>query len=283
MDNPLENVKNNIAELTAAQRKVADYIIQHPSETAFLTVDQLAREVGTSTTTIMRLTFHLGYTGYSEFQKGMQGVLRNKAAPHTRLETNLQHMDDSDLWGHTVNRHVEQIENMRGLISTDYLDTVVDEVLDAGRIFCTSVRSGLPVGQYLTHGLNRTLGNTQLVIADMSDWIDEVIHMKASDVIIATSFPRYAQRIIDYVKEAKQRNVTVIAITDSYSAPIVEYADYILPCDSSSAAFHNSPVAAMIAADYIISAAAIRNSEKTRERLDEVNNILTNIQYHHNR
>ncbi|UOQ91907.1 hypothetical protein MUO14_15475 [Halobacillus shinanisalinarum] len=92
MDNLLVNLKERISELTITQRKVADYILQNPSEVAFLTVDQLARKVGTSTTTIMRLTFTLGYTGYSQFQKGLQAILRNRTAPHTRLETNLKDM-----------------------------------------------------------------------------------------------------------------------------------------------------------------------------------------------
>ncbi|GGC88981.1 N-acetylmannosamine kinase [Thalassobacillus devorans] len=280
MDNPLVNLKEKISELTTTQRKVADYILQNPSEVAFLTVDQLARKVGTSTTTIMRLTFTLGYTGYSQFQKGLQAILRNRTAPHTRLETNLKNMNEDDLWGHTVSKHLNQIENMFDLISAEYLDTIIDEILVANRIYCTSVRSGLPVGQYLTHGLNRSLGNCNLVMADMSDWIDDMINMKSTDLIIATSFPRYAQRIIEFVKVAKERNIKVIAITDNYSAPIVEYADYILTCDSSSIAFHNSPITAMVVADYIISAAAIRNSDQTRGRLDEINNILTKIKYH---
>lgn len=283
MDNPLINLKENIAELTVSQRKVADYILQNPSDVAFLTVDQLAREVGTSTTTIMRVAFTLGYTGYTQFQKGLQAILRNRTAPHTRLETNLQDIEDDNLWGYTVSKHLNQIENAFELISADYLETIIETILGANRIYCTSVRSGLPVGQYLTHGLNRSLGNCELVMADMSDWIDDVINMNKDDLIIATSFPRYAQRIIDFVKFAKEKDVTVIAITDNYSAPIVEHADYILPCDSSSIAFHNSPITAMIVADYIISATAIKNPEETRERLDELNDILTKIRYHHSK
>lgn len=283
MENPLVNLQTNIAGLTAAQRKVADYILQHPSEVAFLTVDKLALQVGTSTTTIMRLAFSLGYTGYTEFQKGLQAILRNKTDPHTRLETNLQYMGESNLWAHTGTHHLNQIENLMNIISAEYLEEIVEEISKANQLFCTSVRSGLPVGQYLTHGLNRSLGNCKLVVADESDWIDDMVNMQSTDLIIATSFPRYAQRIIDYIKIAKERNVTVIGITDSYSAPIVSYADYVLPCDSSSVAFHNSPIAAMIIADYIISATAIKNSDRTRERLDEVNTILTSINYHHNK
>jgi len=94
MLNPILQLKSKVSELTESQRKVADYIIKNPVDVAFLTVEQLAGLVGTSTTTIMRLTFKIGYSGYSEFQKGLQEILRNRADPNTRLEANLKDGDN---------------------------------------------------------------------------------------------------------------------------------------------------------------------------------------------
>lgn len=79
MENPILKLKDNISQLTETQRRVADYILKNPVDVAFLTVDQLALTVKTSTTTIMRLAFSLGYSGYAEFQKGLQELLRNNA------------------------------------------------------------------------------------------------------------------------------------------------------------------------------------------------------------
>jgi DNA-binding MurR/RpiR family transcriptional regulator len=72
MENPIVKLQQKIGKLTETQRRVADYIIKHQLEVAFLTVDQLAGEVKTSTTTIMRLAFNLCYSGYTEFQKGLK-------------------------------------------------------------------------------------------------------------------------------------------------------------------------------------------------------------------
>ncbi|WP_252312207.1 MurR/RpiR family transcriptional regulator [Sinobaca sp. H24] len=281
MTNPLNDLKNNVSNLTTAQRSIADYILKNSSEAAFLTVNQLANRVNTSTTTIMRLTSNLGYSGYSEFQKGLQQLLRDRTAPPNRLEDNLKNVGSDDLWGKTIDHHLDHIHQVRSQLSKSQLDEVVNQILSSNQIYCTSVRSGLPVGQYLTHGLNRTMGNCKLVLADTVDWVDEVISMQPGDLIIATSFPRYARRIIDFIKAAKLREVKVVAITDSYSAPIVEYADIVLPCDSKSLAFHNSPIAAMVVVDYLINATAMSQSTKTKQRLDEVNNVLTSMNYHY--
>ncbi|MFC7688001.1 MurR/RpiR family transcriptional regulator [Ureibacillus sp. GCM10028918] len=280
MENPIVKLQQKIGELTETQRKVADYIIKHPLDVAFLTVDQLAGVVKTSTTTIMRLTFNLGYSGYTEFQKGLQENLRNQAAPQTRLEANIKGIEQDDLWGRYVEKQINNIQNTIDMISQEDLEKAQKAILSAKRIICTSVRSGLPVAQYLTHGLNRLFGNTSLVVADVSDWIDNVVNMDENDLVIAISFPRYARRIIDFAQTAKKNGVKIISITDSYSSPLASHSDLVLPCNSSSIAFHNSAVSSMFLADYIISALAINYPEQTKERLDKVSAILTDINYH---
>lgn len=280
MKDTITILRDNINKLTEAQRKVGNYILRNPSEVAFLTVDQLALKVGTSTTTVMRLANYLGYSGYTELQKGLQTILRNYAAPHSRLESNLQEVNPDNLWISTINHHIEHIQSINQMIPKETIDKALDIILSANRIYCTSVRSGLPVGQYLSLGLNRSMGNCQLIEADSSYWVDEVISFTSNDVVIATSFPRYARGVIDFVKTAKEYGAQVISITDSYSSPIVSYSDITLPCDSSSIAFHNSPIPAMVVADYLVSAVAITNSEEIKDRLDRLNSVLTNINYH---
>ncbi|MEE6134703.1 MULTISPECIES: MurR/RpiR family transcriptional regulator [Bacillaceae] len=280
MENPIVKLQQRIGELTETQRKVADYIIKHPLDVAFLTVDQLAGVVKTSTTTIMRLTFNLGYSGYTEFQKGLQENLRNQAAPQTRLEANIKGIKEADLWGRYAERQISNIQSTIDVISNEVLEDTQKAILSANRIICTGVRSGLPVAQYLTHGLNRLFGNTSLFIADLSDWADSMVGLDENDLVIAISFPRYARRIIDLTRTAKNNGVKIISITDSYSSPLASHSDIVLSCNSSSIAFHNSVVSSMFVADYIISALAINYPERTKKRLDKVNAILMDMDYH---
>lgn len=280
MENPIIKLQEKISELTETQKRVADYIIKHPLDVAFLTVDQLAGIVGTSTTTIMRLTFSVGYSGYTEFQKGLQEILRNRAAPQTRLEANIKGMGEDNLWGRYAESQISSIQDTMNMISPEVLEETIEKIVSAERIICTSVRSGLPVAQYLTHGLNRLFGNTQLILADVSDWVDTIVNMASNDLVIAVSFPRYARRIIDFTETAKKNGVQVVSITDSYSSPLMKHSDLILPCNSSSIAFHNSAVSSMFVADYLISAIALKYPKETKERLDKVNGILTGMNYH---
>ena len=279
--NPITIIKDKVTHLPKSQRKVADYIINNQMEVAFLTLEQLAKLIGTSTTTVMRFTYNLGYSGYSEFQKSLQELLRNQSALQTRLEINIKKYDDSELWERFAENQIQNITYMLESLSVDMLNDFIDMIVSSKRVYCTCVRSGLPVAQYLVQGINRLIGNCELIIADVSDWVDKSVDLTSEDLLIAISFPRYANRIVDYVRVGNNKKCKIVAITDGYSSPLVKYSDIVIRTSPESMAFHNSAVTSLIIADYIISAIALKYPEKTKERLDEINSILLNMNYHH--
>ncbi len=79
MKNPIDVLKAEVASLPKSQKLVVDYIIQHYNDVGFMTVEQLAKEVGTSTTTVMRLMNSVGYTGYTEFQKKPSYTIKRRS------------------------------------------------------------------------------------------------------------------------------------------------------------------------------------------------------------
>lgn len=279
-NNVFDNLKEKIIEMTNSERKVADYIIKNPSEVTFDTVNELSKKVGTSTTTIMRLAVKLGYTGYSELQHDIQNFMKDKAAPQARLISNLKNVEEDELWTQTVGYHVNQINQLVSQLDPNSLEDTVELIEKSNKIYCTCVRSGLPVGQYFSQNINRISGNCRLIVADVSDWVDEIVSMNEGDLLVTISFPRYAKRINDFVKIAKEKGVKVIVITDTYSSPLIDYGEVVLTCDSNSLAFHNSPITALVVVDYIINALAIKESYRESNRLEEINNILKRINYH---
>lgn len=279
-ENVIDKIKNNIKLLTNSEKKVADYIIKHTSETTFDTVNSLSKKVGTSTTTIMRLASKLGYSGFADLQNDLQKFVMASSTPKGRLISNLDNVNTNKLWTQTVQFYNQQINQLFNQIDQNVLDEVVSLIESSNNIYCTCVRSGLPVGQYFSQNINRIHGNCNMIVADTTDWVDEIISMGQGDLLVAISFPRYANRIQEFVKIAKEKNVTVVIITDTFSSPIVQFGDVIIPCDSNSLAFHNSPITATIVVDYIINALAVKNSNHNSDRLEEVSEILKRIDYH---
>lgn len=278
--NPLEAIQKNINILTNAQRKTGDYILQNPSEVVFLTINQLAKKVDTSTTTVMRFAANIGYSGYSELQENLKLIMIKKHDPHNRLEKNLKNVNNDQIWLNCVNSNIDKIKTLSDLLTTEKLSESIELITNAERIFCLGVRSGLPVSQYLSYGLDRSLGNCRLISPE--EFIDEFHNITSKDLVIATSFPRYVKSLVKLIAAAKEEmNLKVLALTDSYYSPIVDYSDIVIPCNSDSLSFHNSPLAAIVVADYLISAVSINHADGIKERLSKSNSLLEDLNYHY--
>lgn len=281
MENLVNKFKFNISGMTKAQRKVADYIIKNQLEVAFMTIDKLAEVVEVSTTTIMRLMVYMGYSGYTDFQKELKEILRSNLNPKNRLEINLKKMNQSDLWVQCYKKQIKNIQDTFSMIPVERLDETIQRIVSARKIYFVSARGGLSVAQFLTDFFNRIFGNCRLLQADMlTEWLDFLPSMDGSDLIIAISYPRYSSRLISLLKLAKSNDVKIISLTDSYSSPLVELSDFILPCCCDSLGFHNSPVPAMVIADCLINVASVRNSMLVKERLDKANSIVADLNYY---
>ena len=281
MNDPVEKIKAAIPGMTSAQKKVADFIIKNPFDSAFVTVDQLATSVDTSTTTIMRLMTYLDYSGYTEFQKALRETLRNKVAPSIRLETNLKEVDSSNLWGQCYDRQMHNIQETLSLISPEILDKAVTDIVGAAKVYFTAAREGMMVAHYLHTSFVRMFGNCQLLNSEVvTEWSNIVPGIDSTALVFAISYPRYSKHLLELVRVSHDRKAKVITITDSYSSPLSEHADLIFPCLCNSLAFHNSPISAMVIADSMINVAALRYASLIKPRLDVANETLGKFDYY---
>ncbi len=77
--NALVKLRDNKEQLTYAERKLAEYILQHPEEIPSYSISQLATLCGVSDATVLRLCKDLGFTGYRQFVVSVtSGVVGSK-------------------------------------------------------------------------------------------------------------------------------------------------------------------------------------------------------------
>lgn len=277
MEKPvLRLLEEKMEDFTSSQRKVADYILKNPTEVAFLTTDQLAGIVGVSVATIMRLAYALGYTGYAQFQKDLQEMLRNRIAPPpARLETNLKKMGKSKLLIECAEVQMNNIKRTVEFLSDEAIHDAVKLIFAAKKIYIIGVRGSSSVANYLNEGLNRLGVDSEQLVSDSGRMQAVLVKLSADDLLIPISLPRYAKRTFEIAQVAKSKGAKILAITDGYSSPFALLADAFLTCAFESLSFHNSEIGAMFVADFLITSVASKDSNKTKIHLEEVEKVAT--------
>lgn len=280
----IQQIEHQIPELTSAQRKVAEYILNGPIEAALSTINQIAYAAGVSTTSVIRLANALGYTAFSDFQKALKEYLHAYAAPvnkfslHTRdamSETNDQRLA-ADVYQNTL----ENLNSARAGTNDDTVNAVVDLLSHAEHIYVCGARTSECIARYLSYNFNRMFLNTTYH-DDASLAIQNVLkRITEKDVLVAITLSRYNKSICQTAKRCKERGASVIAMTDSYDSPLVPFSDYQLIGKCASNDFHNSIVAQIFLCDILIGACSQHNQQRVHENLEKEEKIIAEIQHY---
>lgn len=280
----LAEMASKIGELTKSQQKVANYILKDPIQAAFSTIEQLSRESGTSTATVIRLAAYFGYDRYANFQKDLQNSIQKAMAPSYRLEENFQQIASKDT---TVSDIIStQLSNLTATfdnLNEEALYEISARLNTANHIYVIGSRSCHGAAHYLAYNLNRISGKADFLDPSDCSIGEQLLRVRPFDVVISISFPRYITSVVTATRIARERGAYVLVITDSRLSPLIEYANYFLLADSKSYDFHNSTLAVSLIAEVLISLVTRENPSLVKQYLQESEKILEEFSTHVNR
>ena len=95
---------------------------------------------------------------------------------------------------------------------------------------------------------------------------EQIMRIDEKDVVIGISFPRYSKRTVRALNFASDRGATVIALTDSITSPLAQYASILLIAQSDMASYVDSLVAPMS----LINALIVGVTLKKRNEVEQV-------------
>ncbi len=282
-ENILNYLQENVLKVSKSQRLVADYILKNPIESTYSTIEAMAKKVGVSTTTIVRLTINLGFSGYAEFQKELRELLKKQSDPAVKLEMNLES-------GLIKDNLVQEIINQQTGNLKATFETLVDETIlkaeslitNSRKIYVIGGRSCYGVAHYLYYNLNRVYGKCELLSDEGTTLPEKIVKMGEGDVIISLTLPRYIKNVIDVTEIAKGRGVTVIGITDGYMSPLANHADILFTSSCKSLGFHNMATSLMLIADILISVCTMNNVDNVKTNLADIKRISDTLNIHIN-
>lgn len=270
----LSLLETRASKFSKGQRRIADFIIHHYDEAAFMTAAKLGEEVGISESTVVRFATELGFEGYPQFQKALQELIRSKLTIVQRLDVTRARMRDDEVLRQVA---LSDINNIRRTIE-DLDDSVfynaVDAIVNARQVYVFGAGSCKHLAGFLTHYLQLLVGKARRVtVASPSQICEQMIDLSPEDVVIGISFPRYSKISVQAMHYAQNKGATVIALTDSVLSPIAPYATNLLTAHSDMASVVDSLVAPLSVINALIVALSLRTMESTRTKLEELEQL----------
>lgn len=261
-------VKEHYDSLSAGKKRAAKYILDHLEETSYSTMVELQSRIGVSETTIIRLAYSLGYSGFSAMQKAIQQELMSSRL-HTDAENESMILDD---YAEVLNRDIEILRKMQEHLDRDQLEEAAHKLIHADRVFVIGQRTSYASAYWLSFTLGFMLGNIRLVEDKTSD--QELLNMTDKSVIVAISFPRYHKATYRFAEMAKAAGAQVIAITDSEVSPVSALASLSLFTKTNRDETGYNGIAPVISLLHMLIVAVRKlDAKNVKDRLQKVEDI----------
>lgn len=224
----VELIESNYEKLTKNQRKLADYVKENLVNVAFMTITDLSRNVGISTSTITRFVKALGYPSFPVFQEALQAIAKKEISPVKEFRFWVSEKPEKDELYNQIEEGKRALDN---LYSPETYQTMVNacKTMQKGRqIFVLGSRSTYSMAYFFYHFLKRVKPNVTL-LENRNDDVSIVLqYVTQQDVLFVIGYPKYTRFTIQILEFFKEAGAKTIALTDSMSSPLAKRADYII-------------------------------------------------------
>lgn len=265
-----ELLVDNRVRLTPSQRRIMQYIVDNYDEAIFLTASQLARRVGVSEATVVRLAQALGFDGYPGMQKKFRKGLQDRLSTVTRLEHTVDHVRQmGDVVVKVLQEDIQNLSQTLRDFPLEIFERAVSDMQSAKRIFVIGLRGAhapaLTLATYL-----RFLGKqAHLLVPGHGEMWDILQGLGRSDLVVGISFPRYTQVTLEVLEHARKKRARVGAITDSPLSPLARHAHWVLTAHCQLDSFIESFTAATSLVNALLTAMSIQSPGRTLRILRE--------------
>lgn len=261
-------------KFSKSQMKIASYVEENYDKAAYMTALCIAKNVGVSESTVVRFATEIGYSGFPEFQKAMQELIRDNLSSVGRVEVTTGRIGDNDVIESVLNQDIDKIKRTIEEVNREDFNNAADSIIKAKKIYVFGVKSSSYIAAFLSYYLDLIFGNVKLLnTTSKTENFENLFRIDKEDVMISISFPRYSTMAVDSMKYAGEKGAKVIAITDTNSSPLVECADYVLLARSDIASFVDTLVAPLSLINALLVAIVIKCKNDVTETLLKLEDI----------
>ena len=247
-------MNENYSSMSKGQKKLVSFITDNYDVAVFYTASELGKAVGVSESTVVRFASALGYRGYPELQKELEGWVHSKMMENRKSDIVPERMSKKSILSAMLKSEQNNINETFTNISQGALKQASGLIREAGKVYIVGLHESYPLSLIL----ERQLCMLGLDIVNLSDrgineMFDRLVRIGMEDVVFGISFPRYSKTTLKVLEYANTKRARVITLTDSIFSPLNMYSS----CNLAASAAISADILSMVAPISVINALCI--------------------------
>ncbi|WP_120496797.1 MurR/RpiR family transcriptional regulator [Kiloniella sp. EL199] len=221
-------------ELSKRLKQIAEYALDNPNDMALETVSAVAERAKVQPSSLIRFAKTFGYSGFSEMQKVFRSRLVESDSSYKERIRSLsrdnvrQSNSSSVVLDNFIDGGVAALNNLREVLDPENLEQVVEVLVSADVIYLAAQRRAFPVASYLAYALAQLEKRCVLIDGNGGMFFEQARSIRKGDALLAISFKSYAPEVIQLVRETKNKDISVVSISDGVLSPLAQHSDVCL-------------------------------------------------------
>lgn len=271
-----ERIRSRFAELTRAERQLANAMMENYPVSGLGSITALAEASEVSTPTVARMARKLGFGGFPELQAALRAELEatisNPIAKQVRWS---ETAPDT----HILNRFADAVtENLRQTlrqIDPEVFNAVVGLLSDRDRaVHVVGGRITRSLADYFFTHMQVIRSGVTLVASNSNTWPHYVLNMEAGDLLIAFDIRRYERDILRLAEMAGAKGVTLILFTDQWGSPAARHARHSFHARIEAPSAWDSSVVILFIIEALTAAVQTVTWDETRNRMRNLEDLF---------
>ncbi|MFT8322824.1 MAG: MurR/RpiR family transcriptional regulator [Bacillus sp. (in: firmicutes)] len=241
----LKMIKKVISELPASERKIAEYILEHPHDIVKSTVSELGNLANTSGAAVVRLCKSLGLNGFQDLKVRIAGDL---------IKTEVNGYRDIDqgesiysIVEKTTNNSIQSLKDTEEIINYEELTLAIKQLMEADTIHFFGIGASHIIAldasqKFLRINKNATAFLDTHLVATL------IANAKDTDIVFGISHSGETSEVIKIMSLAKNRGIKTISLTKYGQSTVASLGDIKLYTSySAEATFRSAATSSRLA------------------------------------
>ena len=278
-----QQIKRLFFSLTAAELKIANYVIESPQEVTGLTVHQLAEKCGVASSAVIRFCKTIGLQGFSELKIELARELGSKREEQKNTVPAVEHESGmSNVVRKVFKAGVDTLQDTMEKLDYSKVEEMSQMLLNAKRIFLFGLGTSSTVVLDAQYRLSQ-LGLWATACTDILLMGVTGANMEEGDVVLAISHSGRTKAVVDAVRLAKKKGATILTITSFMDSYLYKESDVAVTVFADEETYPVEAVSARVAhiclVDSLAMLLATHNYDSFVQHIKTRNDVLEGIRY----
>lgn len=282
----LATLQEKLEQLPPELQRAARWVVANPAQVGLWSMRRQAQTLGVAPATMLRLARALGYASYEDFRQPFQQALAAQGEPGLRDRAAALQAAEP---GHDAltGYQVQAMSSVCALNPPETFDAAVQTLLNAHQVGFLGTRSAFGIAFQMRYAYQLVRRNSVLIDGLGCAPAEQIDNLGAGDALVVISQAPYPAATVELARQAAQRGVAVVALTDDPLSPLAVDARHTLrfsppdrdgvqarPARQGPGSFFHTTAGLLGLAEHLIARLTARGGDAVLDRLTEVEQRL---------